>query len=171
MSPRKSRTVEPLAWWWPFIVVAIARTQLVPIGLREANEWVRRHHRHHKPSQGHKFSVALADGFGRIHAVAIVGRPRARHLDRGWTAEVLRVCSDGFPNACSALYATCWRAARAMGYRRLITYTLPAEGGGSLEAANWKLVGEAGGGSWSRADRPRIDSHPTEQKSLWEVAQ
>ena len=49
---------------------------------------------------------------------------RHRHLDDGWTLEVYRLCTDGSRNACSMLYAAAWRAARAMGYKRLITYIL-----------------------------------------------
>lgn len=73
--------------------------------------------------------------------VAIVGRPVSRHLDDGWTLEVNRLCTDGSRNACSALYAAAWRAARAMGYKRLVTYILESENGASLRAAGWKCVG------------------------------
>ncbi len=75
----------------------------------------------------------------------------------------------GYRNVCSFLYAAAWRAARAMGFVRLVTYTLPEEGGVSLRAAGWRLIGEAGGGSWSRAERPRVDTHPTQQKLRWEA--
>ena len=68
------------------------------------------------------------------------------------------------------LYRAAWRAAKAMGYRRLITYTLPEEGGGSLKGAGFKLVGERGGGKWTCKSRPRIDTHPTQTKWLWELA-
>jgi len=101
----------------------------------------------------------------------IVGKPVARMLADGYTAEVTRLCArEGARNACSMLYAAAWRAARAMGYRRLVTYTLPEEGGASLRAAGWKFIGEAGGGSWSRKERPRVDTHPTQMKLRWEVA-
>jgi hypothetical protein len=89
-------------------------------------------------------------------------------LDDGWTAEVTRVCTDGTRNACSILYGACWRAARALGYRRLVTYTLAHESGASLRAVGWRLIGQAGGGSWSRAARPRVDRHPTQCKLRWE---
>lgn len=78
--------------------------------------------------------------------VAIVGRPTARMLDDGWTVEVTRLATDGAHNACSILYAAAWRAARAMGYRRCVTFTLPEEGGASLRGAGWRCIGEAGGG-------------------------
>lgn len=88
----------------------------------------------------------------------------------GWTAEVTRLCTDGTPNACSHLYAAAWRAARALGWRRLITYTLATEPGDSLRGAGWRLVGEAGGGSWHRENRPRVDKAPTHMKLRWEAA-
>lgn len=141
---------------------------LVPVTLREANAFVAEHHRHHDPARGCKFVVGC-EADGRVRGVAIVGRPVARHLDDGWTAEVLRCCTDGTRNACSFLYGACWRAARATGHRRLVTYTLAEEGGASLRAASWRLVGEAGGGSWSRSDRPRVDTHPLQQKLRWEA--
>lgn len=102
--------------------------------------------------------------------VAVVGRPVARHLQDGWTAEVTRVATDGTRNACSMLYGACWRACRALGWRRLVTYTLDTEPGTSLRAAGWTLVGDAGGGSWSCASRPRVDRHPLQQKLRWEAS-
>src|SRR5690606_13651728 len=100
----------------------------------------------------------------------IVGRPVSRMLQDGWTAEVTRCCTDGARNACSLLYRAAWRAARAMGYLRLITYTLPKEGGASLRGAGWTCIGIAGGGSWSRRARPRVDTHPKQRKLRWEIA-
>jgi hypothetical protein len=142
---------------------------IVPITLHEANAFVERFHRHHQAARGCRFCIAVADEDGRIRGVAIVGRPVARRLDDGYTAEVLRLATDGCPNACSALYAASWRAARAQGFRKLGTYILASEPGTSLRAAGWRLVGQRGGGSWSRSGRPRIDTHPTEQKQLWEA--
>jgi len=142
---------------------------LTPINLDEANAFVAAHHRHHKPVPGAKFAVAVSEG-DTVRGVAIVGRPVARMADDGWTLEVNRCCTDGTKNACSMLYGAAWRAARAMGYRRLITYTLPQEGGSSLRAAGWRLLGEAGGGSWSRKSRPRVDTAPMQRKLCWEVS-
>lgn len=142
--------------------------ELQPISLAEANEFVRKHHRHHGKVQGHKFSIAVNDG-ERVVGVVVVGRPVARMLDDGWTLEVTRLCTDDTPHVASKLYAAAWRAARAMGYKRLITYTLDSEPGTSLNAAGWKCVGQAGGGTWNRKDRPRVDKHPIGQKKLWEA--
>lgn len=140
---------------------------LQPITQREANAYVAEHHRHHKPVAGAIVCVAVSEG-DQVRGVAIVGRPVARMLDDGWTAEVLRCCTDGARNACSMLYGASWRAVRALGYRKLVTYTLPEEGGASLRAAGWKCIGQAGGGTWSRKGRPRVDTHPTQAKLRWE---
>lgn len=141
---------------------------LTPCTLSDASEFVKQHHRHHKPPQGGLFAVAVSDG-KEVRGVAIVGRPVARNLQDGWTAEVTRVATLGDKNACSMLYGACWRAARALGWRKLVTYTLPEEGGASLKASGWKLIGEAGGGSWSVPSRPRVDKHPTQVKFRWEM--
>ena len=145
--------------------------RIVPIDFKEANAFVEAHHRHHKPVIGHKFSLAVADG-DIIHGVAMVGRPVSRRLDDGWTLEVNRCCTDGSKNACSMLYSAAWRVARSLGYDRLITYTLPQEGGASLRASNWRLVGQRGGGNWNVKSRPRIDTDYLlqGQKLLWEAS-
>ena len=142
--------------------------EIVPMYIGDAQIFVERHHRHHPPPQGGLFAVGAASG-GEVVGVAIVGRPVARLMQDGWTTEVTRLCVlEGYPNACSMLYAACWRAARALGWRRLITYTLASESGASLRGAGWRLVGERGGGTWNRRDRPRIDRAPTGQKMLWD---
>lgn len=150
--------------------MSVSQLVLTPITLREANEFVRVHHRHNKPVPGCKFCVAVSrfpDGV--VCGVAIVGRPVARMLDNGWTLEVNRSCTDGTPNANSMLYGACQRACFALGYTNLITYTLPSESGSSLKAAGWKCIGKAGGGKWDRESRPRVDTHPLQEKLHWEV--
>lgn len=145
--------------------------EITPINLDEANAYVAMNHRHHRPVVGHKFSIACSVG-ERVVGVCIVGRPVGRKIDDGWTLEVNRCCTDGTKNACSMLYGAAWRAAKALGYRRLLTYTLPEEGGASLRAAGWKLVGLRGGGNWNVTTRPRIDTDELlrGQKHLWEAA-
>jgi hypothetical protein len=139
----------------------------IRIELAEANAFVAAHHRHHIPVVGHLFSLgcALED---KIVAVAIVGRPVSRMRDDGATVEVTRLCTDGTENACSFLYGAAARAAFALGYSRIGTYILASESGTSLKAAGWKLIGERGGGSWSRLSRPTVDKHPTQGKLLFE---
>lgn len=150
------------------LLTGVGRVAVVPVTIKEANQVVARWHRHHKPVVGAKFAIGISDGT-TIRGVAIVGRPVARMADDGWTVEVTRCCTDGIRNGCSQLYGAAWRAARAMGYRRLITYTLPEEGGASLRAAGLKLIGAAGGGKWGRKDRPRVDEHPLQRKLRWEA--
>lgn len=148
----------------------MSRLTLVPITRREADAFVEAHHRHHDPPRGFKFAIG-AEQAGKVVGVVIVGRPVARMLRADpFCAEVTRLCVvKDVKNGCSFLYAAAWRCARAMGYRRLVTYTLPEEGGASLRAAGWRLIGEAGGGTWDRKDRPRVDTHPTQTKLRWEL--
>lgn len=142
---------------------------LQPITYTEACVFVQQHHRHHLPPQGWKFGVAVNDG-SRIVGVVTVGRPVARGFDDGWTLEVTRCCTDGTRNAASMLYGAAWRAAKALGYRRLVTYTLASERGASLLAAGYRALYQTKGGSWDCPSRPRVDLHPTKQKTLWEAA-
>lgn len=142
--------------------------QIVPIRQGEAKAFIDQNHRHHKAPVGSIFQVAVAKD-DKIVGVAMVGRPVARNLDDGWTLEVNRLCTDGTKNACSMLYSASWRAAKNLGYKKLITYILEEETGASLYASNWKLVGQSGGGSWSRKERPRVDKHPTQIKLKFEI--
>lgn len=140
---------------------------IVPVSLAEANAFVEQHHRHHTTVVGHKFSIACTDG-EKIVGVAIVGRPVSRHLDDGMTLEVTRLCTDGTHNACSMLYAAAWRAARAMGYKKVITYILDSESGTSVMAAGYKCVGQAGGLRWTGKRRPEVDLCPAQMKLKFE---
>lgn len=118
-----------------------------------------------------KFSIAVADvETSKIVGVAIVGRPVSRFLDDGWTLEVNRLCTDGTHNACSMLYAAAWRAARAMGYKRVITYILETENGTSLRAAGWKCIGQAGGLRWTGKRKPEVDLYPAQMKLRYEIS-
>lgn len=138
-----------------------------PITLRAANAYVEQHHRHHRPARGCVFCVSVWKD-DELRGVAIVGRPLARMLQDGLTCEVLRVCTDGTRNACSKLYGVCAKVARALGYERVITYTLPDEGGASLRAAGWTCeLDWTGGGTWSRDGRERADEQNTTAKLRW----
>lgn len=145
----------------------------VPTMLAEANEFVASFHRHNKPVTGARFSVGVSDG-DCLWGVAIVGRPVARKLQDGTTAEVLRCCVrySAPLGCCSFLYAACWRAWRAMGGRRLITYTLQSEGGASLRGAGWKLVAELSANNpamWQSRTRREWQPVVGQQKFKWEM--
>ncbi|MFF9511555.1 XF1762 family protein [Streptomyces sp. NPDC014724] len=135
-----------------------ARLHLVPVRSRQAKDFVHAWHRHHLPPAGQIFAVGAADGTGTLRAVAIVGRPVARHLDDGATLEVTRTASDGTRNANSLLYDASWRAAKALGYRRLITFTQEGESGASLRGAGWHLIASRPPRTgWHTPSRPRVD--------------
>ena len=141
--------------------------ELIPVSLAQANDFVLNNHRHHKPVVGHKFSIGCASD-GRLAGVAIVGRPVSRYLDNGSTLEVNRLCTDGTKNACSFLYAAAWRAAKAMGYKKLVTYILDTENGASLRAAGFRCAGLAGGKRWTGARKPPADLYPAQMKYRYE---
>ncbi len=145
--------------------------RLCPVTLAQANEHVAAWHRHNRPVPGAKFSIGCCDEDGVLRAVAICGRPVARSFDDGDTIEVNRVASDGTRNACSMLYAACSRAAFALGYRRIVTYTQASESGASLRAAGWRVLAQRPERlGWSAPSRPRENGrYVTSARQLWEV--
>jgi hypothetical protein len=144
---------------------------VTPMTFREACAFVERHHRHHPPPVGDLFRLGLATDLGTVVGVAMVGRPVARMLQDGLTCEVIRTCTDGTRNANSALYAASWRAARALGWRRLITYTQAGESGASLRGAGWRVIAKRPArAGWTCPSRPRVDTAPVGvQRTLWEA--
>jgi hypothetical protein len=144
---------------------------MVPVSLAEANEFVSMWHRHHQPTIGHKFSIGVAAD-DTLHGVAIIGRPSARHYDDGLTLEVTRSCTDGTEHVNSMLYGAAWRAAKALGYGRLITYTQAGESGSSLAGAGWKVVAELPARKgWNCPSRPRSDRGVDGiARKLWEAS-
>ena len=141
----------------------------IPVTLRQANEFVAKYHRHNKPVRGCKFCIG-AEKDGLLVGVAIVGRPVARLLDDGRTAEILRVCTDGTKNANSFLYARCKRICQIMGYKKVITYTLQFESGSSLMAVGAHIEKKVKPGSWSRPSRKREEqSVYSEPKLRWSL--
>lgn len=139
---------------------------IIPLSLREANCFVKEHHRHHGPVAGCKFAIGCAlDGL--LIGIAIAGRPVSRKLGDGMTIEVTRLCTDGQPNACSRLYGAAMRVAREMGYTRAITYTQTDEPGTSLRASGWTMDGVTPGRSWNRPNRKRSPRSPPSDKYRW----
>lgn len=144
-----------------------------------AKAFVTDHHRHHAAPTGHLFSIGAHRG-GDLVGVVIVGRPTPRARQDGVTCEVTRLVAhsdepkvfggDGkehAPAVCSFLYNCAKRAAMALGYRRIGTYTLKIEPGTSLIAADWVILAEVDGRSWDTPSRPRTDRHPTVDKFFW----
>ncbi len=131
--------------------------RVAPITLRAAQAFIAQHHRHNKPPRGWKFGVGVFKGW-QIVGVATAGRPVARMLDDGLTLEINRTCTDGTRNANSMLYGAIWRAAKAMGYVRCITYLQGDETGASLRAVGFVKVSDiAPAPGWDRPGRERED--------------
>lgn len=127
--------------------------RIVPLELRELNVLVGTLHRHHKPVQGHRFSLGV-ELDGRLVGGASVGRPVARRTNPKHVLEVTRLVTDGTKNSCSLLYAAAARVGKELGYERIQTFILASEPGISLRAAGWKFDGESLGGSWTRDSKP-----------------
>lgn len=143
--------------------------RVIPLELKEANQVVAAWHRHHQPTQGHRFSIGAIDEGGVIHGAAIVGRPVARLAGSPREVlEVVRLVSDGTPNVCSMLYGAAARAGKALGFSRIQTYILDSEEGVTLKASGWVCEGIAGGGQWKHTDgKPRRTDQPTGFKLRW----
>lgn len=148
--------------------------KIVPITLKQAKHFIAQHHRHNKPPVGWKFGVGIQEQNCLI-GVATAGRPIARAFDDGLTLEVNRTCTDGTKNANSMLYGAIWKAAKAMGYVRCITYTQSDESGISLKAAGWIKVKELKARkSWAESSVKLKDKRDTVgnggvDRVLWEI--
>lgn len=138
---------------------------IIPCTYKAACDFVNQHHRHHIASQGCKFCLGLMND-NKLCGVAICGRPVSRHLDDGFTLEINRLCTDGTGNACSMLYGACCRVAKAMGYKKVITYILESENGASLKASNFICEGQAGGTQWT-GSRRKDNGVPKELKKRY----
>lgn len=146
----------------------------VPIKLKEASEFVRNFHRHNKPPVGGLFAVGVSDG-SQLVGVAIVSRPVSRQLDNGETVEVVRCCvqDDAPKGSCSFLYARCWQAAKALGWKRCVTYTLQSESGASMRGAGWRVVAELSGSTgkaWQTRPGRDWQEITGQSKFRWEAA-
>ncbi len=137
---------------------------IVPVSLKEANEFVSEMHRHHKRVQGHKFSIGLEKD-GVLVGVCTVGRPVARKTNHKEVLEVTRLCTDGTSNACSALYGAATRVAKELGYKKIQTFILAEENGASLRASGWSFEYVSRGGQWVHSDgKPRRTDQPIGEK-------
>lgn len=148
--------------------------RVVPTTLTDAKEFVGQHHRHNRPPESGLFAVGLSDGNALV-GVAIAGRPVARALQDGFTVEITRVCTVGHKNASSMLYGAILRAAKALGFRRAITYTLQSESGVSLRASGFDLDAELSPRpTWNCPARQRTqvdlfgnETRPPDAKRRW----
>ena len=141
--------------------------QVAQMELKIANEFIDKHHRHHKPVVGHRFSIgALKDGI--LVGVCIVGRPVARAVNSRKVIEVTRLCTDGTKNSCSFLYAKAATISKHLGYKYIQTYILEEELGVSLKAVGWKILRTTKGGDWNCPSRmKRRTDQPQGKKICW----
>ena len=138
--------------------------KIVPVELKEANAFIAEHHRHHKPVQGHRFSIGVTNNSVLV-GVAVIGRPVARLTNPKEVLEVTRLCTDGTKNACSALYSAAARVGKELGYLKIQSFILEIEDGTSLKASGWFLEGWSPGGQWKHTDgKPRRTDQPTMPK-------
>lgn len=153
------------------------RLKVVPITLKIAKSFIAEHHRHNNPPVGHKVSIGITVD-GQLVGVAVIGRPSARELDQtdfsaeDFTAEITRLCTTGHRNACSKLYRAARNTCYAMGYTKVITYTLCSEPGTSLIAAGFVPEHVVKGRSWDCPSRPRTDHQEAsgKDKIRWSAA-
>lgn len=123
------------------VVVVRKDLRLVAVSLRQAQQFIKTHHRHNRPPRGCKVCVGMVSPEHiYLSGVLVIGRPNARAYDDGHTAEVTRTCVIDCKNGNSFLYATARKLAALLGYRRLVTYTREGESGASLKAAGFKMV-------------------------------
>lgn len=115
-----------------------------PITIKKANEFIKEHHRHHRPTTNNtgRWALAAIDFNGEIQGVVIAGNPVSATYMDGYTLELTRVCAkhDSQKGTCSFLISRCSKIWRVMGGKRLITYTLDGETGASLRGAGWKAA-------------------------------
>ncbi|MBO2608229.1 XF1762 family protein [Shewanella algae] len=116
-----------------------------PISIKEANAFIKEHHRHHRPTIRNcgKWALAAVDGLGSTVGVMIAGNPVSATYMDGLTIEITRLCvKEKAPKGtCSFLLSRCCKIWAEMGGERVITYTLDSESGASLKGAGWKNVG------------------------------
>ena len=143
--------------------------RVLPITIGEARAHIERHHSHHHAPPGGLFACAVAKG-DRVVCAAIFGRPVARKLDAVATVgELTRVASDGTRHAASMCIAAATRAALALGYRRILSYTIYGESGASYLAAGWHITGLTGGFDGWNSRPGRSTATTTAVKVRWET--
>ena len=124
--------------------------RLHPVTQLEARRFVAKHHRHSRAPLRVICCVGVEDEAGEIVGVGMLERPKAPKLCDGFTVEASRVCTLGARNACSMLYGALCRAAAALGYTRVVSYTLKDEPGSSLLGAGFMRVADIKPESWDR---------------------
>jgi hypothetical protein len=153
---------------------------LRPATRDEVNELVRLWHRHHNPVQGCRFA-AIASVDGEDVGAMIVGRPEAPAFDQRVVAEVTRLAlratvkdDPRMYNVGSRLLGAAWRAHKALGGGRMVSYVRIDETGSVYKAAGWEPVAETEPRDWCQERHlllPGIIEPATESiaRVRWEI--
>lgn len=144
-----------------------------PVTVKSARAWVKQVHRHLPNVQGGLFASSVWNEDG-LAAVGIAGMPPRVWLGTGRIV-ISRVAAlpglepvgDHAAPACTMIYGSLCRAAKALGYREAWTYTLPGESGASLRAAGFTDMGETRGEEWDRPSRARKAAVNAQRKRRW----
>lgn len=159
--------------------LALNSITLAPCTVKAALRRVREWHRHLPKIQGGLFAAQILDDRGGCVGVAIAGHPCQEWMNTGRICITRVAAVEGLPKvvdhlgrehaapACTKLYASLCRAARALGYREAWTYTLPEETGVSLRAAGFIDMGMTDGGEHDRPSRRRAPAKHPEPKRRW----
>lgn len=136
----------------------MSRLKIRPVTKTEARRFVQEHHRHNEApsSMQVQLVVGLYDE-DTLVGVATAGHPIARAFNGQNMLEINRTCIDGYhKNGNSLLYGAICRAAKALGYEKVTTYTLHDESGVSLKASGFKIVDDVGLTSWQDGTKSRV---------------
>jgi len=147
-----------------------AKLRMVPVIRDVARPFIEDHHsHHHAPRQAVMWAGVEADG--ELICVGCLERPKARLTAQDpRAAEITRIASVGsHKNAASKCIAGIARAAVALGYTRIVSFTLLGEAGTSYRAAGWWVTGVVPPrGSWAATGRYRAPATQPGSKVRWE---
>jgi len=147
-----------------------SQLRMVPVIRDVARPFIEKYHsHHHSPRQA--IMWAGVEFEGELVCVGCLERPKARFtaVDQR-VGEITRVASDGSQkNAASKCIAGLARAAVALGYTRLVSYTLLGEAGTSYRAAGWWVTAVVPPReSWAATGRHRAPATQPGSKVRWE---
>lgn len=144
-----------------------------PTTVKAAKAWVREVHRHLPVIQGGLFASSVWNEDRPVAMAIAINPPRVwmgtGRIVIGRVAAIPGlddVGSHAAP-ACTMLYGSLCRAAKALGYTEAWTYTEPGESGASLRAAGFQFMGETRAAEWDRPSRPRKPSPRPGRKGRW----
>jgi len=155
------------------------------ISRAEANLHISEFHRHHGPVRASFFQIGA---FRKTQApelteltefvgCVVVGRPNARAICDRFTSEVTRLCvRAGHFNVCSMLLGAAWRACKAMGDQRLISYVRHDESGSCYRASSWSPCAITKARKWNSERRKQtslpgvlLESTESVPRVRWEI--